>query len=317
MTTREDITPEELQRMAQLLEKYPELFRIVRAFEPASLMVAQAAIPPDACYVVIVDTESTGKDIEVDQIIELGMVELAYDEMTGHVFGVTRTFNQLEEPTIPISEGAGAVNGITMEMVAGQRINDAEVADMVSRAQFCICHNARFDRPLLERRFSLFKELDFACSMAQVPWAEAGIGSSKQEYIASMLGFFYTAHRAEGDCMALAKILISPIGLLDGDTPFQRILETYREVTCRVYASGAAYSVKGILSDRQYKWADGVKEGTEKAWWIDVPESDLEAELAWLKASCFYGRGVSVPVDTVTAMTRFSSRRGETTRLIR
>jgi DNA polymerase-3 subunit epsilon len=304
------IPAEYLERVAQLLERYPTRFRVLRAFDAAELMLRPDQVPEDAGRAIVADTEATGKDAFNDRICELGMVEIAYDRMTGYIYGVTRVFDQLEDPGIPMPEEASAVNHITDDMLVGKVIDDAVVVEMVERADFIICHNSDFDRPLLERRFPIFEGKAFACSFKQVPWGEAGITSAKQDYIAAMMGFFYLAHRADSDCLALVKILNTPLAGLGNETAFQRLLENYTAVERRIWAVDSPFAVKDVLSKRGYRWSDGLsKPGTEKAWFRAVPEADYEAELAWLFEHGYLKKKFAIPVDHVDAHSRFSPRR--------
>ena len=76
---------------------------------------------------IFLDVETTGKEIENDEIIELGMVAFEYCYDSGRIFKILDKFNELEEPKVEISIEAEEVNGITMEMVKGCRIKDNEV----------------------------------------------------------------------------------------------------------------------------------------------------------------------------------------------
>jgi DNA polymerase-3 subunit epsilon len=296
--------------LADVLEKFPQLFRVLRALNIESLMLAPTDVPEGAAFLVVADTETTGTDNTTDNIIELGMVEVAYDREIGYIYGVTRVFNELEDPGRPIPAQAAAVNGITDEMVAGKRISDDEVAAFVKDADLVICHNSKFDRPILERRFPIFATKAFACSQRQVDWQAGGITGTKLEYIAMRLGFFYEGHRASVDCLALVEVLNSPMPGFGGQTPLQRILETYSVEARRIWATGAHFDFKDVLKKRGYGWHDPANEpGAEKAWAKDIPVEEFEAELDWLKAECLYGRSLSMPVDRIDAYNRFTSRR--------
>ena len=267
-------------------------------------------MPEDAGRFIVADTEATGKDAHTDLICEVGMVEVAYCKMTGYLYGVTRVFDELEDPGVPIPAEASAVNHITDDMVAGRHIDDAEVNAMVEHVDFIVCHNSQFDRPLLERRFPVFAGKAFACSLKQIPWTQAGVSSAKQEFIAQVvMGFFYVAHRADSDCLALVKILNTPLPGLENDTPFQRLVQNYRSPELRIWAVEAPYEAKDALYKRGYAWSDGKTPGTEKAWNRAVSAEDFHAELAWLYENVYRRRAYSVAVDSVTEFNRFSPRR--------
>ncbi len=304
---------QDLAAMARELEQSP-LYRVLRKFDPAVLEPVN--VPEDAGIAVVLDTETTGRE-ETDRIIEIGLVVFAYNKETGDVYGVVDSYGALEDPGMPIPEAATKVNGITDEMVAGQRIDDARVQALVEMADFVIAHNAGFDRPYCERRFPFFKAKAWACSLHQMDWSAAGISSAKLEFIAFRMGFFYDAHRAEMDCLALLYALKQPLEELEGYSAMRFILQAYQQESRRIWATGSPFEAKDLLKARGYRWSDGAKPGTEKAWYIDVPAEAMDEELAWLKNDVFNKRQFSVPVDKLDAHIRFTDRRGSTERVYR
>ncbi len=304
------------EKLAQQLGQDPA-YRIVRKLDSKTLFEAQP-IPAgaDVGIGLVLDTETTGCE-DHDKIVELGMISFAYNRQTGQIYHALDRFNALEDPGMPISPEASAVNGITDDMVKGHRIDDDAVQSMVGSVDFVIAHNAGFDRPYCERRFSFFKAKKWACSYSQMDWAAVGVESSKLEYIAYRLGFFYDAHRAENDCLALLNALRLPLLCLNGTNAMALVLERMAKETRRIWATGAPFDAKDILKARGYRWSDGTKPDTEKAWNFEVVADELEAELAWLKENAFYRRQYSVPVDHTTPFNRFSGRRGQSERLYR
>ncbi len=98
---------------------------------------------------IILDTETTGLDAKVDEIIEIGCVEVFDRRITG------RHYHQYIRPNGHISAGAEAVHGISNEMLASKP-RFAEIADafleFVGDAQIVI-HNADFDAGFLAEEF--------------------------------------------------------------------------------------------------------------------------------------------------------------------
>ena len=301
--------------MAQALEA-SDNYRVLRRFDPNTLF---EPFDPTADFGVAValDTETTGKDSSKDKLVELGMVTFAYEKSTGAILGAIESFNELEDPGIPIPPEATRVNNITDDMVRGKRIDDSRVQAFVEQADFVIAHNANFDRRICEARFPFFKGKAWACSHLQMDWAAAGIASSKLEFIAMCLRFFYSAHRAEGDCLALLHALNQPLVELENRNALSFILQKYREEDRRIWAVGSPFETKDALKDRDYRWSDGSKPGTEKAWYKDVSQADFEAEMQWLRENVFGNRQFSVPVDGIDAFTRFSDRRNKLERAYR
>lgn len=294
-----------------LLSNHPD-FRVLRRFD-ASAYPRQPVSRDGVGVGLILDTETTGRDTQKDAIVELGLVAFCYDRKTGEILSIADTYSGLEDPGMPIPPEASKVNGITDEMVKGKRIDEAQVELMLSAAEFIIAHNAAFDRPFCERRFPAMANMPWACSLTQIDWEGSGISSGKLEFIAYKLGFFYEAHRAVTDCLALMHALnqLHP----DGERGLKKLLDAYLKPTVRIWAKGAHYDAKDILRERGYRWNDGSKPGTEKAWYIDLPESQATQEGEWLRDHVFGGNSISLPIDVSDAYTRFSERAGVKKRL--
>ena len=297
--------------LASLEEQARELeasgnYIVVRRFTPKTAYHTDP--PAKVCRGVILDTETTGRDVKVDKVIELGMVLFEYCPETGRVFGILKTFNQLEDPGMPIEEGASKVNGITDEMVKGKKIDDAEVEAFLENVEIVIAHNAQFDRQILEKRLPIFMHLPWGCSRMQVDWDAEGFGTHKLDYIAYRLGFFYEAHRADADCYALLDVLQHKLPESQGYA-LKQIIDLCPKEDFRIWALDAKFEKKDVLKERGYRWGDGT-EGREKAWYIEVPEELYEAEIAWLKEQVYFNRNFRVAVDIVGAFNRFSNRSG-------
>lgn len=293
-----------LEEMASALVASGE-YRIQKKFHGLPIL-ALDELPVDFGIGVALDTETTGRE-DSDKIIELGMVSFAYDKTSGEVIGVLGTFNALEDPGMPISPEASAVNNITDEMVAGKSIDDAAVISFVEMADFVVAHNAGFDRRYCEARFPIFKNKIWACSWKQVDWAAFGSPSGKLEQIASSQGFYYDAHRAEMDCFALIQVLTHRDA--EGNTALRQMLENSKRESVRIWAVNSPFASKDALKARGYRWSDGLKNNSEKAWFTEIFRDELDAELDFLKAEVFLNKPLALPVDVIDGFSRFSSRR--------
>lgn len=296
----------ELEALALALELHHDC-RVIRKFVPKTHYHVGA--PAGLSRGIILDTESTGTDIRVDKIIELGMILFEYCPATGKVYRVLNTFNQLEDPGMPIPAGATAVNGIVDEMVAGKKISDADVTAFIQGVDVFIAHKSDFDRPMVERRFPFFEDTTWGCSLRQVDWAAEGISSHKLDYIGYRLGYYFEAHRAVADCAALLEALQRPLPLSNG-LGLKQILDRCSQQSHRVRALGAPFDKKEDLKKRGYSWGDGT-DGNEKAWYLEVSAADYDVEIDWLKQSIHSGKSFRVAVETVDGFNRFSIRNGD------
>jgi DNA polymerase-3 subunit epsilon len=308
-----DMTPEALAGLAQLLSQHPD-YRVLRRLTPVDQFFT-----PTATSVIrrglILDTETTGTK-RTDKVIELGMILFEFDASTGQAFRVLERFDELEDPGMAIPEASTKVNGITDDMVKGKRVNDDEVNRIAALADVVIAHNSGFDRPYVEERWPTFASKAWACSLRQINWAEEGIGSPKLDYIASRLGFFYDAHRAIADCDALLHMLQTPLPV-SGNLGLKFLLDEYQSGSVNLAAIASPFATKDILSgrrvevegfERKYIWKG--EEGY-KYWHIDLPEDLVSAEIAWLKANIYGGKNFAVSLGRYTAFNRFSLREPE------
>jgi DNA polymerase-3 subunit epsilon len=288
--------------MAAALEATGD-YRVLRRLQPRSVVTP---LPPGTktWLGIMLDTETTGLDPARDEIIELAMLPFIYGR-DGTIYDIREPFQGLREPSKPIPPEVTALTGITDEMVAGHSIDPDEVAAFAAPASLVIAHNAGFDRRFMERFSDVFTTKAWACSQTQVPWAEEGFEGTKLGYLLAGCGFFHGAHRAVDDCRAAVEILAHPLPK-SGAPAMSKLLEAARTATCRVWADGAPFGLKDALKARGYKWNDG-SDGRLKAWFTDVVDGKLDAELAYLRAE-IYQREVDVPVTRIEAYDRFSER---------
>lgn len=105
--------------------------------------------------IVCLDTETTGVHVEVDRIVQIGVVKINPN-------GSRRKWQSLVNPEIPIPPEATEVHGITDDMVAKaptfQQLCDRERIHLGFRGCDVLGYNASFDLDFLR---SEFNRLDF------------------------------------------------------------------------------------------------------------------------------------------------------------
>ena len=291
------------EAMAEVLDGHPD-YRVLRRLKPRREFGHKRQ--GEIAKVLILDTETTGLDSSKDRLIELALILVDVDKATGLPLQVQEVFDELEDPGRPIPAEATRVTGITDAMVAGKRLNEARVAELMAGVDLVFAHNARFDRGFMENRLPAFAKLPWACSVAEIDWQAQGRGSAKLEFLAHELGFFYDAHRAEMDCHALLAVLAAPLPNT-GETGLARLLAAAQATSYRVQATGSPFSSKDALRARGYRW-----DAERKVWHTQVGNpAALEAECEWLKKDVYGGRSARIDIERQTALERFSSRAGE------
>jgi len=259
---------------------------------------------------IILDSETTGLE-ETDEVVELAMLRFRFDEQG--ILALDEVFNELREPSVPISEEASRVTGITAETVAGKRITDEQVADFLEGAELVVAHNAGFDRPMVERTFAGagFDHVAWHCSLEQVDWKGRGKKGKSLESVVLSEGYVYGSHRADADVYATAFALLST----QGESAFSEMLRRGETPTIQVVAKDSRFDAKEVLKGAGFRWSnDGSEALGFRAWHKEIPDTPEEtAALAELiRGRGVYGKEMSLPARRMTALTRYSARRPET-----
>lgn len=227
----------------------------------------------------VVDVETTGLDPEGDKVIELAVRRFRYDP-GGHITEIGRSWRWREDPGIPLPEDIVRITGITDQDLIGRRIDDRVATDVISSADVVIAHNAGFDRPMVENRLIALPPMQWACSCVEIDWAASGFEGRSLGWLCAQAGWFYDAHRAQGDVDALIQLLRHErtdgrplLYELDGNSSCDSFL---------VEAIGSAFSTKDALRMRGYRW-----DPKGQVWWREVRDDGLVAEQAWLASEVY------------------------------
>lgn len=277
-------------------------YRVIKRLEPADHYHTD---PPGETFIgIYLDTEATGLNPDTDRVIELALVPFEYDA-EGRLYRVLPAYNALQDPGMPIPPFITGITGISDDMVAGQRIDLDAVARLVKDADLVIAHNARFDRPFVEQLYPGFEDIAWGCSIADVNWNEEGFEGVKLDYLAYKHGFFYEGHRATIDCQAGIELLSQT--LPSGERVMKRLLDSVARNEVRLWADRAPFDKKDILKARGYRWSPG-GEGVRKAWYKDLLETEVDAELLYLNQEIYNRPPGVLPMDRFDAKVRYSRR---------
>jgi DNA polymerase-3 subunit epsilon len=293
---------ESLERMAARLEASGG-YRILRRLEPRENYHVPDGTPTRRG--VFVDVETTGLDPATDEIVELPMVPFDFSS-GGRIFAVHGSFSRFRDPGRPIPAAVTALTGISDAMVAGASVDAAEIEAFIGPAALVVAHNAAFDRRFMERLCGAFATLPWACSWAEVPWADEGLDSAKLAHLAAAHGFFHEGHRAVHDCRAGIEILSRTLPR-SGRSALGVLLESARQPRWRVSAVRAPFERKDSLKRRGYRWCDG-SDGRARAWNVDVADHALETELAFLRSEIYRRHDADIDARSISAFERYSCR---------
>jgi DNA polymerase-3 subunit epsilon len=291
-----------LAAMAEALAKSTD-YRVLRRLVPRKTFTP-SIIGQGTKTGILLDVETTGLDQQKDEVIEIGMVKFDYLP-DGRIAGIRDVFSSFNEPSEPIPPEVTALTGITNEMVAGHRIDEAAISWFADDAVIIIAHNASFDRKFAERYWPIFQRKAWGCSATEVEWRKHGFEGSRLGYLLNGAGLFHQAHRAVDDCHALLEILAFELPTT-GTSALAVLLEQARKKTMRVWAEQSPFDLKDSLRRRGYRWSDG-SDGRPRSWYVDVDESKLDDEIAFLRSE-IYLRDMEPRLQALTAFDRFSVR---------
>lgn len=246
----------------KLLTKIPLTVEGVDTQFPIQL---NAPYPNERTYsVVFLDTETTGMDPYKNKVIELGMVKATFSTERNTLLTVERYYDEFEDPGEPIPNEIIELTGITDDMVAGKSFDEESVAKFLAGDPLIIAHNAAFDRPFFERRFKSLKNQRWACSLKEVNWKKLGFPGAKLEYLNFFIGYFYEAHRAYVDCLALLWLMYKR------QDAFSALIESSLTSSIKVTVKGSTFSFKDRLKEKGFRF-DGM---IEKSWSRIYPNSE-------------------------------------------
>jgi DNA polymerase-3 subunit epsilon len=249
---------------------------------------------------VVLDTETTGLDPDIDEVIEVGMIKFSFSQK-GEVGSILGRFSAVGQPSIPLPAEIIQLTGLRNEDLWGKVIPSDALNDFLSDVTLVIAHNAAFDRPFAEQLTTRFSDLPWACSASEIPWQSEGLVGHRLEYLLNSYGRFHDAHRAIADCEAVFYLLSRELPRAQ-KLALSALLEHARKVSARIFAEGVPYDARRELKRRGYRWNDG-QNGFPRAWWRDVEPASLEEELSFIRLLSPVGS--TPPVFKMSARTRF------------
>ena len=121
------------------------------------------------------------------------------------------TYQELNDPGMPIPSEATAIHGITDAMVKGRRIDAARVARMLADADLVVAHNSGFDKGFVRQLVPGADALVWGCSCRGIPWRKlyTTLESTRLQHLATELKILTgTAHRALGDVETTVNLIL-------------------------------------------------------------------------------------------------------------
>lgn len=161
--------------------------------------------------IAVVDTETTGLYPSRDRLVEIAIMLLEVDGGNGRLVRLLETYEELNDPGMPIPAQATAIHGITDAMVRGRRIDAARVARMLASADLVVAHNSGFDKGFVRQLVPAVDAMVWGCSCRGIPWRKlyATVENTRLQHLAARLEVIAgTAHRALGDVETTVNLIL-------------------------------------------------------------------------------------------------------------
>lgn len=165
--------------------------------------------------IVFFDLETTGLDITKDRIIEISILKIYPDQKE-------ETYTRRINPTIPISEVAKKITGITDEDVKDKPTFGEvakEVMKFIGNSDIAGYNSNRFDLPLLAEEFARC-DIDFDIKNRNIIDVQVIYHKKEQRTLSAAYKFYCNkdlenAHTAEADTRATYEVLLQQIEKYD------------------------------------------------------------------------------------------------------
>jgi DNA polymerase-3 subunit epsilon len=143
---------------------YPGIAHLLRAVQRGLVEELAADLPWLELPIALVDVETTGRDVSIDRVVEVGIA-------VGRHGDVIARYNWLIDPGIPIPAEAHAVHGISDSDVKDAPRFEAVAHEISAALSGCIpaAYNAAFDRAFLMNEFGRAAALAPAPSTSTSP----------------------------------------------------------------------------------------------------------------------------------------------------
>ena len=292
------ITQEQLERIV----KEPEKFKLLEKVPFDNIVPVSAAgqkferiVLNDAEIsgnrlrkLVILDTETTGID-NAAELIELAFCVCTYDVRTRTVLSIDCCFDAFSKPEKELSQEVSELTHITNDMLSKQKLSYDDFKEYLPEKCLVVAHNASFDRRILERTYPyVLADLHWADSMTEIDWRKKGFSGKGLEMLLTQAGYWYEAHRAINDVLALLWLIISTGSLAE-------LCNNASKVSLEVRLS-VSYAEKDQVKELGFRW-----HGEDKTW-----SRNFESMAAWQETQKSLPKSAkTVLVQVLNSQTRF------------
>ena len=240
--------------------------------------------------ICFLDFETTGLDVEDNEVIELAMKLVEINKEKGTIINAVKVYESYNDPGFDIDEKITNLTGITNEMVKGKMLDWDKVKNLLLSSQLIVAHNATFDRKFLDKYIT--SNNVWACSQSDVDWTVKGFMRNNLEFLCACHGFYYGAHRAMNDVNAMINLLTHS-SYENNSKPIVELIQNAKKTHYKivnVFPYNEGY-IKLLKKRGGYRF-----NGDNKSWNIVLNDKPLvDDEIEWLTANIYKGhfRGIT------------------------
>ena len=226
---------------------------------------------------IFLDVETTGLRFDSDKIIQLSLRPVLVNKKTYKISALAKSKTYFNDPGFQLSDEIKKLTNISDDQLRGEKIDWDWLYATLKKADFVVCHNANFDRGMVESQFKRLNlpatETIWACSMSQVFWRDFCRPSKSLEVLCAWSGFFYDSHQAHNDVDAMIHVLRK-------NNKIEELLKAAESPEFRVFAMNSPREKNSELKKRRYRWDPSVS-----CWYKVFANSEFaNSEIEWLKS---------------------------------
>jgi len=234
------------------INETPEDFVVLQ-----KIPLMEPTVEPDSLgpKIALVQLETTGLDVIQDEVIKISVLLCDKNSLR-----VIHEFTDLQAPTIPMSEEAYALAGLTEEDLESDHPFDKEsLYEILGDAEYIITPNSSFFRPFFHKTFPKCKPMKWGCFLET--------GKSLRTELEE-LGFWYDQKNTLEKVSALRFCLA-----LQADSVYKSFLENIDKERYIAKAWALPFDLKDEIKKYGYKF-----NWDEKVWYKVIDEADIPEE---------------------------------------
>ena len=264
------------------------------------------ALGIDVVRILVLDTETTGLDHGVDELIGLALVALEVDRASGNLLRIVDRYQGLQEPTFELAPQAAEVLGYDNSFLVGHRFDVQRISAMVQACELVVAHNAGFDRPFVEMAVPAFCQRQWVCSLCDIDWWHLQAQEAASvEYLARRSGYVLEGFAPREVADAMVLILAQPLPVTR-ETGFAALISVAKGPFTKFVIDDPLRKLAPLMDAHGLVYSEH-----DKTWSVVLASEEAEAFQDFLVDLAVFDRRVrSFRVEQMNPVLRFSGAKG-------